>query len=413
MLDQALGFIVEQATSAVLLVSKDIQQAALLPSTQRDAFVTRRNAPQLPHVEIREAAGLLAAARCVVIAGDEVVRARAQPELAQLLAAVDAVVAVAPDARDAFDNADPRFVGVAGAMGHAAVVHALAAAELCVLVGTRLPLLARMGLEPRLRELPMLSIGRDGPFVQGAVHRHLACELRSGLRALGAAVRDARPERLVRVAPQPRAAEQETNFDSAGVLQRLGAAIADDSVVLIDAGNTGASAVHHLPAPRRGRWLIAMGMAGMGYTFGAAVGAAIASGRRCWAIAGDGAFYIHGLEIHTAVEHALPITYVIFDNRAHGMCAVRERLLLHEDGDYNEFRRSHLAAGLRAMFPGLYARECSSLEELQRALAELPADGPSVLSIELETLEVPPFVQFQRSQPGTTRIPRGGRYASE
>jgi thiamine pyrophosphate-dependent acetolactate synthase large subunit-like protein len=60
---------------------------------------------------------------------------------------LDAQLAVAPDARDAFDNAHPRFVGVVGAMGHASATVALSLARSVLLVGTRLPLLARQGLE--------------------------------------------------------------------------------------------------------------------------------------------------------------------------------------------------------------------------------------------------------------------------
>ena len=109
----------------------------------------------------------------------------------------------------------------------------------------------------------------------------------------------------------------------------------------------------------------------MGYSFGAAVGAAFATGQRCMVLAGDGAFFMSGLDVHTAIEHQLPITYLIFNNRAHGMCLVRERLLLGENAGYNSFRRSHLGAGLGAMFPGLVACDCqteaSSAEALDRA----------------------------------------------
>jgi acetolactate synthase-1/2/3 large subunit len=180
------------------------------------------------------------------------------------------------------------------------------------------------------------------------------------------------------------------------VLAAIERAIPDGGVVLVDAGNTGAQAAHYLPLPRGGRWLLAMGMAGMGWSFGAAVGAALATGRRCTVLAGDGAFFMHGLDVHTAVEHALPITYVVFNNHAHGMCLVRERLLLGGESGYNTFRAAHIGAGLAAMFPGLPACDCATLDELERALARARGgDGPCVISVELPTVEVPPFVAFQ------------------
>jgi acetolactate synthase-1/2/3 large subunit len=185
-------------------------------------------------------------------------------------------------------------------------------------------------------------------------------------------------------------------LDSREALRAVERAAPEGSVLLVDAGNTGASAVHVLRPSRTGRWLIAMGMAGMGYSFGAAVGAALASGKRCIVLAGDGAFFMHGLEIHTALEHALPITYVIFNNNAHGMCLVRERLLLKADAGYNRFRASHLGAALGAMFPGVAAADCRTLPELEAALARSVASpGPAVVSVELDAVEVPPFAAFQ------------------
>jgi acetolactate synthase-1/2/3 large subunit len=184
----------------------------------------------------------------------------------------------------------------------------------------------------------------------------------------------------------------------------------ETATVLIDAGNTGASAVHHLHAPRSGRWLLAMGMAGMGYTYGAAIGAAFATGRRVFVVSGDGAFFMHGLEVHTAVEHQLPITYLVLDNAAHGMCLVRERLLLGESSGYNGFRRSHLGAGLSAMFPGLPACDCSSQEQVAQALARSrDAGGPCFVSAQLPEVEVPPFAAFASARErGLLTIERDG-----
>jgi acetolactate synthase-1/2/3 large subunit len=152
-----------------------------------------------------------------------------------------------------------------------------------------------------------------------------------------------------------------------------------------------------------------MGMAGMGYSFGAAIGAAFATGRRCMVLAGDGAFFMNGLDIHTAVEHRLPITYLIFNNRAHGMCLVRERLLLCQNAGYNAFRRSHIGAGLGAMFPELAAWDCRTGAELQRALESAASrNGPSAIGIELEDVEIPPFAAFEQAAEGNlTTVSRG------
>ncbi len=399
------------AGPALLLLSKDLQQARLpaLESLRSPAAIP--SAPPSPALDgVERAVELIRRGPCVVIAGDEVARAGGELELSALVDALGAEVAVAPDARDAFDNQDPRFLGVAGGMGHPEVARAIAEAHAIVLVGTRLPLLARQGLEPLLRSRTLVAIGREPPWVEAPESIHLCAEVREGARALAARVGplpSARRYRAVRPVESPLSRPRELDSRSAlGVVSR---AAPDGSVLVVDAGNTGAFAVHELCVPRGGRWLLAMGMAGMGYAFGAALGAALASGRRCFVLAGDGAFFMHGLEIHTAVEHSLPITYVIFNNRAHGMCLVRERLLLHADAGYNAFRHSHLGAAAGIMFPGLDGSDCRTLAELDVALARsLSRPGPAVISLELRSLEVPPFAAFQAAGgPAFSPIDRG------
>src|SRR6185295_15805730 len=97
----------------------------------------------------------------LVIAGAEVARRGARGELAQLVERLDAQVAVAPDARDAYPNDHPRFAGVVGAMGHASATRALARARSVLLVGTRLALLERLGLEACWTGRNVGCVGRE------------------------------------------------------------------------------------------------------------------------------------------------------------------------------------------------------------------------------------------------------------
>jgi acetolactate synthase-1/2/3 large subunit len=419
---------------SVLLLAKDFQQAEI--QTQKAANSWRTPSVRPPDTEaLRRLVSAMQAPPVVIIAGEQVARFGAWCELASLVQALDAKVAVTPDARDVFDNGDPRFLGVAGAMGHPEVARAIAEARTCLVIGTRLPLLARQGLESVLAEKKVISVGNGKPHVGPRDMMHVECELSACLRSLASEL--TRNQRIVERDPSAFDDEDEDNFlvddiarpakttgnsvanglnsseanalTSANMLQAVARSLPDGSVVLVDAGNTGASSIHEVRAPRDGHWLVAMGMAGMGYTFGAAVGAACATGRRCTVIAGDGAFFMQGLDVHTAVEHELPITYVILNNGAHGMCLVRERLLLADNAGYNAFRRSHIGAGLAAMFPRLSGRDCRSMAELEEALAHAAERrGPSVIAVELPEVEVPPFAAFQQVRGGAPRtVDRG------
>jgi acetolactate synthase-1/2/3 large subunit len=189
-------------------------------------------------------------------------------------------------------------------------------------------------------------------------------------------------------------------FDGAGVRYRdamavLDAALPDGVDIVVDAGNIGASAIHHLPVRRDGRFIVALGMGGMGYSFGAGVGMAFGRGKRTIVIAGDGSFFMHGMEIHTALQYKLPVTFLLFDNHAHAMCVTREQLFYDDLYSYNRFGPSRLGAGLATMFPGLQSVDVSEIGDLAPALrAALDADGPSVVSVECSADEIPPFANF-------------------
>ena len=185
----------------------------------------------------------------------------------------------------------------------------------------------------------------------------------------------------------------------------LDAALPDGTDVVVDAGNIGASAIHYLPVRRDARFIVALGMGGMGYSFGAGVGVAFgrasarANGdqlrRRTVVIAGDGSFLMHGMEIHTALQYRLPVTFLLFDNHAHAMCVTREQLFYDDLYSYNRFGPSCFGRGLAAMFPGLPSVDVDDIDRLPGAVrAALDTDGPSVVSIECSADEIPPFANF-------------------
>ena len=176
--------------------------------------------------------------------------------------------------------------------------------------------------------------------------------------------------------------------------------------IVVDAGNTGAAAIHHLPVRRDGRFAVALGMGGMGYSFGAGIGMAFGRAwasrtarRRTVVVAGDGAFFMHGMEVHTAMQYRLPVTFVLFNNNAHAMCVTREQLFYDDLYSYNRFAPSHLGAGLAAMFPGLSSVDVADIDALPAALERAMAiDGPSVVSVECSADEIPPFAPFLNRQ---------------
>ncbi len=389
---------------AVLLLPKDVQQATVHTDGALTVSGRRRCAedPQPILRALHEASGPV-----TIIAGEQVARDDARDELERLRAALHARIATVPDAKDVSRAPGASAsLGVTGVMGHPGVADAIRSAAVCLLVGTRLPVTARAGLDAALRETCTLSIGSAPPYLP-SIHVHTN-DLRASLAELTRRIMSRPPQALPAVDSTSPTELSPPTHRGPGIRYReaitaLDAVLPDDADIVVDAGNSGAAAIHHLPARRAGRFVVALGMGGMGYSFGAGIGMAFARRRRTVIVAGDGSFFMHGLELHTAIQHRLPVTLVLFNNNAHAMCVTREKLYYDGIYSYNRFTPSSLGAGLAAMFPGLPAVDVTDPDALAPALrAALDADGPSVVSIECSADEIPPFAPFLDHHPVST-----------
>ncbi len=390
---------------AVLLLPKDVQQsraplsgrlaAAPAPSITGDPWPLAR--------ALRSARGPV-----TIVAGEQVARDGAREELERVRALLRARVATVPDAKDVSGSpglGKSSSLGVTGVMGHPGVADAIADSALCLLIGTRLNVTARAGLDDALASVPVMSIGSAAPYLPCTHIR--TDDLRASLAQLAMVLSGRGRPTGVRVPDTVgRSRLSPPTCDRDGIRYRdavsaLDAALPDDIDIVVDAGNTGAAAIHDLPVRRSGRFVVALGMGGMGFSFGAAIGMAFGRAgdrgpaRRIVVVAGDGAFFMHGMEVHTAREYRLPITFVLFNNNAHAMCVTREQLYYRELYSYNRFAPSRLGAGLAAMFPGLPAGDVHEMSQLPQALrSALAVDGPSVVTVECSADEIPPFAPF-------------------
>jgi acetolactate synthase-1/2/3 large subunit len=402
---------------AVLLLPKDIQQGYLDCEHDGPRFGSQLGGATLDRRPIGNPEPIVGILRdadgpVTIIVGEQVARDDARAELEALRAVLRARVATVPDAKDAAGTpglGSSSALGVSGVMGHPGVAEALAASAVCLVVGTRLSVTARTGLDEALAAVQRVSIGSARPYVP-CTHVHTD-ELRGSLRMLTQALSGPGRPTGVRVPDTVRRTElSPPPCEGPGVRYRDAMAVLDGCVpdgadIVVDAGNTGAAAVHYLSARRGGRFAVALGMGGMGYSFGAGIGMAFGransgrSGGRTVVIAGDGAFFMHGMEVHTAVHYRLPVTFVLFNNNAHAMCVTREQLFYDDLYSYNRFSPSRLGAGLAAMFPGLTSIDVSDLDGLAAAMrGALAVDGPAVVSVECAADEIPPFAPFL-SQP--------------
>lgn len=376
----------EQGLPAALLLPKDVQLA------HGPGPIGRAPVPPGPEAPSDEVIRLVRAARRpLILLGEAASRARLSGPVEGLAAATGAVVAAGPNGRDAAPRTG--VVGIAGVMGHPSVPGVAAEADLILALGTDLDLMDRSGLDAAMDVTCTVHVAAEPPLRE-VTHHEPARDLAAYTRALTAAIgRRPRPA-WTTAAPVPIAVPRTGSgiMTCADAVDAVAAAIPDDALVFADAGNAGAAAVHRLPFGTGGRFVVALGMGGMGHGIAAGIGAAIASGRPTVILAGDGAFFMHGMEIHTAIEAQAPVLLVVLNNDAHGMCVAREEKFFPDLPSINRFRPSRIADGLAAMFPTLPVRAATTPDGARAAAAELLAGrGPSCLEIGTDPAEIPPF----------------------
>ncbi|CAM5442912.1 acetolactate synthase OS=Tsukamurella paurometabola OX=2061 GN=ilvB PE=3 SV=1 [Tsukamurella paurometabola] len=386
---------------AAVILPKDVQTAPWEPDVRH-----RRPAPPPVTCSPDVVGAVDAARRPLILLGAAASRARVAEAAGTVARRIGAVVAVGPNGRDAVPDG-AHTVGVAGVMGHPSVPRVAAEADLILALGTDLDVMDRGGLDSALRAAFTVHVDSAPPLCEVSRHEStgdLTRYLRSLTTQLGSG-----PPRMPwtreRAEPLTVPRSGTGRITCADAIDALAPAIPSDALVFADAGNAGAAAVHRLPLGTGSRFVVALGMGGMGFGIAAGIGAAIATGEPTVILAGDGAFYMHGMEIHTAIEANAPVLLVVLNNDAHGMCVAREDRFFADLPSLNLFRHSRIGEGLAAMFPTLRVRSAGTVDAIRSAAAELgrPGRGPLCLVVDTDPLETPPFAAIL---PESTKEPR-------
>ncbi len=105
----------------------------------------------------------------------------------------------------------------------------------------------------------------------------------------------------------------------ARVVAELRRAAPRDTVLCVDSGAHRAWCGHYWEAYEPRSYLSATNLGPMGAAIPLGVGAKLARPERpCVVVTGDGCMLMHGMELHTAVRHRVPVVVVVVDNQAYG-----------------------------------------------------------------------------------------------
>jgi acetolactate synthase-1/2/3 large subunit len=336
---------------------------------------------------------LATARRPIIYAGGGVLLARASEELRELVEHLGLPVAHSLMGKGALPDDHPLVLGMSGFWGTQLVNDACMAADWVLGVGTRFKeadssswyrdytfnipptRLAHIDIEPS-------EIGRNFPTEIGAV-----ADVKAALATLCRVARELYPQGRKNPEMEAHIARFRGEFAQANRAMQLSDAfpmmperilsetrelLPRDAIVTTDVGWNKNGVGQQFPIYTPGSVLTPGGYATMGFGPPAAIGAKLAApDRTVISLVGDGGFGQNPAALATAVEHKLPIVWVVMNNNAYGTIAGLQQahfgltlgtVFPSEGKDWNEIRpnyaeiaRAYGCEGVRIASAGEFA----------------------------------------------------------
>ena len=285
---------------------------------------------------------LLGAERPVILVGQGVRYGGAAADLRALAERLDIPVASSASGLGALDSNHPLALGLVARAGHYQANHATRQADVLLALGVRFDDRTSSSWIPGYSftipptqlihvDIDPEEIGRNYPVALG-----LMADVRTFLRQILAEL-DRRADLQKRADSRqkwlrmidgyrrewdalvaPGFSDDTTPINPQRAAAEIGKALPDDAILVSDIG------VHHnwllsFCKPKRPNSLIgSMGFGPMGFGVAGVMGAKYAApDRPCVSVCGDGAFFMHASVLGTAVEYALPVVWVVWNNYAY------------------------------------------------------------------------------------------------
>jgi acetolactate synthase-1/2/3 large subunit len=366
-----------------------------------------------PHSEtidreaVEEAARLLVEAETpCILAGHGVTLSGGWEELMKLATRLRIPVATTLKAKGVFPENHPLSLGVFGFAGHARADAYLLSGRVDVLlaIGTSLGEFQTQAWHPRLQptvgliqvDLDPHEIGKNYPTDVGIVG-----DARATLQALHDQV-DRAFQGVIQGDPLERLRTEIPRYVSGELMQsdsvplkpqrviaEMQQILPDETLLFVDNGNCIIWAGHYYEIRKPATYFYGAGFACMGHGFASSIGGKVAAPNRpVVAIGGDGAFAMVGMEIHTAVEHQIPVIWIVLNNGGHGMVYHGDRILLNRRLESSSFRTGLDVYGI-AKSLGARAFQVDSAETFRAALQDALGSGePCVIDTRIDPEEV-------------------------
>ncbi|MCL2373300.1 MAG: biosynthetic-type acetolactate synthase large subunit [Defluviitaleaceae bacterium] len=326
---------------AVLVdIPKDIQvaEAEYTKTTPKPIEV---DTSQLTRNALDEAVKILTESkRPFIYAGGGVVTADARDELVNFAALLDAPVCISAMGKGGFPASHDSFVGMIGMHGTATSNTLVSECDLLIAIGARFSDRVVCNAARFATDAKILHIDIDPAEINKNVltSHYLIGDVKSALTRLKEALPQQNHKEWINKTAELKAKYKLNYQNDDGLLrpqyiiERINA-LAGDAVITTEVGQHQMWACQHIKTESPRQFITSGGLGTMGFGLGAAIGAAVATGKTVFNIAGDGCFRMNNIELATAVEYELPVIEVILNNHVLGM--VRQWQTLFFDKRYS------------------------------------------------------------------------------
>jgi acetolactate synthase-1/2/3 large subunit len=387
-----------------------------VPEHERYAPFKLTSAPVDP-ADIDAAIALLSRAeRPCILAGHGVNVAGAWAELLQFAERYQLPVASTPQAKGVFPEDHPLSLGVFGFGGHSLASEYLLgpSVDTLLVIGSSLGEFQTNAWDPRLAKHRRLiqididprEIGKNYPVTLG-----ILADVRAALRALdqrlgelsnGSRMRSSLTsliklrQSLPRHLDAERMVSEATPIKPQRLIHGMQRVLPEDTILFLDEGNCMSWLMHYYEIRRPRTFFTNQGLASMGYSVPAAVGAAFAApDQPIVALLGDGAFAMNGIEVHTAVEYDLPIVFIVLNDGGLGMVEHGDTLVTGRPVCPSRYR-TPLNIALMAESMGAHGVRVESPATFEEALhAALRLRRPCVIDARIDPTEVPAMLRVR------------------
>ena len=315
----------------VIDVPKDVQKA--LTSAEYPERVSLR----AYHPESSATTGQLArlaklineAERPVIYAGGGVLASGAAKEVAKLARKAQIPVATTLMGLGAFPETDPLSLRLAGMHGTAAANYAINSADLIVALGTRFSDRVTGKLAAYAKKAKIVHVDCDPASIGKNVRVHLGivADVKDVLTTVDSRVKPATHEAwLAQIAawwkqhPMAYRPMHDNVIMPQSVVEAIDRATNGEAILATDVGQHQMWCAQYFRHTHSRHFLSSGGMGTMGFGIPAAIGAAFGKpDHKVVCVCGDGGAQMTFEEMVVAVEHKLPITFVVINNGCLGM----------------------------------------------------------------------------------------------